>query len=461
MPEAYYRGMGRRFDLLLALVVIVTAGCGGSPAPPPTPSPGTGVGETITGRERLGWDQPASDTAELATFRYAIYVDSTRFELSDVTCGSPAGPGGFACSGRLPAMSVGSHTLELAAFFDTGGIVESPKSAPLRVTVTGATSPAIAPPLRSGDTVTTGDGVKLGATLLASGLEDVVDVALLPDGRVVVAERAGRVRIAAGKAVADALAAGTDGGILSLALDRDADGAGYLFVLHAPPGAFRIVRYRIAGSSLVDRMALVRDVPASAEPSGALRVGPDGKLYAALDDAGNRDEAAGPSEWNGKILRFNTDGGTPDDQPAASPVFWSGLKSPRGLGWTPDGAALWMAEKGSEGMERVKALVTGPERPRRAAQRAAHALPQPLGARSLAFHRGDDVREFRGDMFIAASDAACLLRVRFDPSDRLRAISSEKMLEGRIGPVRSVVVATDGSLYVAGQSSIWRLARPR
>ena len=61
---------------------------------------------------------------------------------------------------------------------DTGGIVESPKSAPLRATVTGAASPAIAPPLQQGDTVTTGDGVKLAATLLASGLEDVVDLAL-------------------------------------------------------------------------------------------------------------------------------------------------------------------------------------------------------------------------------------------------------------------------------------------
>jgi glucose/arabinose dehydrogenase len=450
--------MARRFYLLLALLI---AGCGGGTPAPPTPSPGTGVGETITGRERLGWDQPAPDTAELATFRYAIYVDGTRFELTEVTCGSTAGAGGFPCSGRLPAMSVGSHTLELAAFIDAGGIAESPRSAPLRVNVTAATSPVIAQPLQPGDTVTTADGVKLGATLLASGLDDVVDFALMPDGRIVVAERAGRVRIVAGKAVGDALRAGSDGGILSLALDRDPDGIGSIFVLHTPPGAFRIVRYRIAGSALVDRAALIRDVPASAEPSGALRIGPDGKLHAAMDDGGSRDAAARLSEWSGKILRLNTDGSTPDDQPAASPVFWSGLTSPRGLSWTPDGGTLWMAERGAEGMERVKALVTGPERPRRAVQRAAHALPQPLGARSLAFHRGDDLREFRGDLFIAASEAAYLLRVRFDPSDRLRAVSSEKLLEGKIGPVRSVAVSADGSVVVAGEASIWRLARVR
>jgi glucose/arabinose dehydrogenase len=202
-------------------------------------------------------------------------------------------------------------------------------------------------------------------------------------------------------------------------------------------------------------------VPASTKPSGALRLGPDGKLYAALDDGGSHDAAARPSEWSGKILRFNADGSTPDDQPAASPVLLSGLKSPRGLGWTPDGATLWMAEQGAEGVERVKAFAIGPERPRRANERASHALPQPLGARALAVHRGDDVREFRGDLFIAASEAAYLLRVRFDPSDPTRAMSSEKLLEGRIGPVRAVAVSADGALIVAGDSSIWRLARVR
>jgi glucose/arabinose dehydrogenase len=452
--------VARRYYVLLALLA---GGCGGTP--PPTPSPGPGTGESITGRERLGWDQQAPSTAELATFRYAIYVDGTRSEIADATCGTGAGPAGFSCSGRLPAMSNGTHTLELAAFFDAGGIVESAKSPPLRVTVAATAAPASANPLQSREIVTTGDGVRLETALVASGLQDVVDFALMPDGRLIVAERAGRVRVVAAGGVTDALRAdpGTpaaDGGILALTLDPDVARTGHVFVTHTPPGAFRVVRYRIAGSALVERMALIRDVPASADPSASLRAGPDGKLYAAFDDGDNRDAAARLSEWSGKILRLNGDGGTPDDQPAASPVFWSGLKAPRGLAWTPDTGTLWMAEQGGEGMERVRALVTGPERPRRAAQRASHALPQPLGARALAFYRGDDIREFRGDMFVAG-ETGYLLRVRFDPSEPLRAISSERLLDGRIGPVRAVAVSADGALYVAGTSAIWRLVRSR
>ena len=102
---------------------------------------------------------------------------------------------------------------------------------------------------------------------------------------------------------------------------------------------------------------------------------------------------------------MNLDGSTPDDQPAASPVFWSGLRAPRGLAWTPDGTILWMADQAADASERVTALVTGTARPRRVSQRVTFALPRPLGARSLALHRGDDIREFRGDLFAAASEA--------------------------------------------------------
>jgi glucose/arabinose dehydrogenase len=453
--------MARRSYLLLALL---TVACGRTPPPTPSTGGGTGPTETITGRERLGWEQPASGTAELATFRYAIYVDGTRSEIADARCGATAGPGGFECSGRLPAMTPGTHTLELATFFDSIGTIEGAKSPPLRVIVVASANAAAATPLQPGNVVTTADGIKLEAALAASGLNDVVDFALMPDGRIVVAERAGRVRIASGTAVTDALGGGRekaagDGGILALAVDPER--TENLYVIHTPSGGFRVVKYRIAGAALVDRVALLRDVPASAEPSAALRVGPDGKLYAAFDDGGSRDAAARMSDWSGKILRLNSDGGTPYDQPAGSPVFWSGLRSPRGLGWTPDGGTLWMAEQAPEGLERVRALVTGDERPRRAAQRASHPLPQPLGARSLAFHRGGDIREFRGDMFVAGSEAGYLLRVRFDKSDPLRAMSSEKLLEGRIGPVRAVAVSADGSLYVAGESAVWRLARAR
>lgn len=453
--------MAARLYPLLALALV--AACGRTP--PPTPSPPSDPGETITGRERLGWDQPAGDAAELATFRYAIYVDSVRSELAEVICGATPGPGGFACSGRLPALANGTHTLELAAFIlDAGGALESPRSAPLRVTVSALTAPPIdAPPLAAGDAITTADGLTLHAERIAADLNDVVDLALLASGDLLVAERDGGLRVVrhglrVPPSITDLPSSGRDGGIASVTAAPDFIRTGHVFVIHTPPGGFRIVRYRAAGDALVDRMPLMRDVAASPDSAAVLRFGPDGKLYAAFDDGGSRETAARASEWNGKVLRLNPDGSTPDDQPAASPVFWSGLRAPRGLAWAADGT-LWIADERRERLERLAALGVESIRPRRPGQRASYPLPQPFGARALAFHPGGNVPDLRGNLLIAANDAGYLLRIRFDAVDPHRIVTSERLLEGRIGPVRAATAGRDGSIYVAGGTSLWRLGR--
>jgi glucose/arabinose dehydrogenase len=446
--------MPRRLSLVLAAALV--AGCRSDP-PPPGSAPGSGSGDTITGRERIGWTQTAANPAELATLRYAIYVDGARSELAGASCSPVPVEGGFDCSGQLPSMSPGTHALQLAAFTDAG---ESQRSSPLSVTVAGVAAPAPANPLVDGERVTTEDGVTLSTELVAEGFADVVDLALASDGRLVVAERSGWIYVVApGEGSPDGLPSSTipEGTLLTLALSPDFARSGHLFVISSSQGAFRLSRHRLFESQLIERMHVLPDIPAAAQPSAVLRFGPDGKLYAAFDDGGSQDAAARLSDWRGKLLRLNPDGSTPDDQPAASPVFWSGLAVPRGLDWSPEGL-LWMAELGADRVERIRALVTTGSRPRRAGQRASYVLPGSVGATSVAFHRGDSVRQFRGNMFIAARDAAYLLRVRFDEQERTRALATEKMLEGRIGTARAVQAAADGSLYVATESAVWRLA---
>ena len=90
----------------------------------------------VAGTERFAWTQTAADNRELATFRYAVYVDGLRVELMNVSC-TPASSKAsteFECSASLPAMSPGTHSLELAIFTVDGGVVrESPRSAPLMI----------------------------------------------------------------------------------------------------------------------------------------------------------------------------------------------------------------------------------------------------------------------------------------------------------------------------------------
>ncbi len=89
-------------------------------------------------------------------------------------------------------------------------------------------------------------------------------------------------------------------------------------------------RYRSVGHRLGERAVLLDRIPASARGAGgALRFGPDGKIYLALDDAANGRTAGSLASYNGKVLRLNADATTPDDRtpfsPIDSPVFRDNL----------------------------------------------------------------------------------------------------------------------------------------
>ena len=372
---------------------MLAAACQKDTPAPPSPGPGGGSGETISGRERLGWDQPALNAAELATYRFAVHVDDVRSEMSEVTCGSTAGPNGFACSGRLPAMSPGAHRLELTTFVASGdGILESTKSPALQVTVTGASSPVDAVHLQDGETLATSDGIRLAAQLVADGLDNPSDLAITPDGRVFVAQQHGVVVLDRESA---RIALSDSGHPLSIALDPGFARTRQVYVIEAVPAGdtvtFRTSRYRELGGRLIERLVLLPELAAANEPKAALRFGPDGRLYAAFDDGGSADAAMKLSEWNGKVLRLEADGRTPADQPSASPVLVSALKSPRGLAWTPDGATMWLADVGADGIERLRAIAMTNERPRRAGQRASYALPDRVGLASMVVHSGEGI----------------------------------------------------------------------
>jgi len=138
-------GVNRFRALAIFTVAAVCIGCRGNPPEPPVVTPPSGS-ETINGSERIGWEQRAGDPIELAAIRYAVYVDGARSELTGVSCATTATATGYACTARLPPMSAGNHSLEIASFIQDGGTFESARSAALRVTVTAASAAAVPSP---------------------------------------------------------------------------------------------------------------------------------------------------------------------------------------------------------------------------------------------------------------------------------------------------------------------------
>jgi aldose sugar dehydrogenase len=445
-------------------------------------SPDEGGGQ-LSGSERLGWNQSSADPAELPTYRYVAYVDGARSDLADVSC-VPAGATQVSCSARLPTMSPGSHTIELATVSGSGA--ESERSAPLMVnagtsgsvttsvesgnadTATAKNAKETAAPTKwNGNTqVVTRDGVRMRLEQISDAVVEPIDMSFLPDGRLLVAEREGRVQIVSeGRLLPQSalLKDETLEQLHAIAVDPQFDRTHFVYTVFTSSSrsgarTFGIARFREVSNTLAERV-IIRDqiARASSAPSASLRVAADGKLLAAFDDADSARLAEDLSSASGKILRLNPDGTTPDDQAGGSPLFSYAYRSPRGFDWHPTSQALWIADRDRPDWSRLSVVAMGEGRLRRGVPRTAYRLPQDSPASSIAFYRADASPALRNNLFLASEEGRHLLRILIDPQEPSRIVATERLLQDVIGGVRTVSVGADGAIYLGTANAIGRL----
>jgi glucose/arabinose dehydrogenase len=461
--------------IVVCLAVVCATACDDTPEPPDmTPAPV----EDVTGTERIGWMQSASDAVELSTFGYAIYVDGVRSELAGVACQKTAASPDFECSAPLPELSPGVHTLELAAFVVDGQLLESARSAPIQVNRTSAAttlappapgpgSPGQAPPAGSPGTqpLVAPDGQRLRLETIAEGLARPTDLAFLPDGRVLVAEEGGSVRVVTpdGRMLPAPALTIEPGSNETRLLSIAADARGIVYAIYArrsPSGrsAFTLASFRERANVLSGEIVLLDDIQTAEPAAASVRIGPDGKLFVAFDDRGDARLAGDFGSLNGKILRLNPDGTTPGDQAGFSPVYAAGLRSPRGLDWRLSSALLWIADGAPQGSGELRAV--GIERGTgiRGVTQVSYALPRGTPPSGIAVYRGSSIPSFAGSVLIASDEGRQLLRVRFDPAAPTKALETERLLRDTIGGIRAVSVSPSGVIYLATANAIATLA---
>jgi glucose/arabinose dehydrogenase len=315
----------------------------------------------------------------------------------------------------------------------------------------------------------TSDGVRLGIQLVKEGLVRPSAIAFAPDGRIFIGERNGRVRIMSGGAsesdpsqLDEIVASETNGGLLGLAVDPAFEQTRSVYALYTVAGregktAFRLARFREAGGILGQRAVLLDGIDAATLASGALAIGADGKIYSAFDDGGNPAARDALASYNGKILRLNPDGTTPEDQPGKSPVYSSGYRAPKSLDWHTTSKSLWVADDREANDDLVVLGGSSPRSPRAVVN---NRIPLPQRIAALAFYRGDLMPSFRGNLLVAAK-AGDLLRLRFDQRTGSRVESTERLFLGDGVQVRSVAIGADEAIYVATDDALVRLAPSR
>ena len=454
--------MGALLRPACLLALLAAAACDNSK--PPSSPPPTNAGDTITGRERIGWVQNAGES-EIAGYGYALYVDGTRRVLDSPACTAAASAGTWNCAAPLPPMTPGTHSLELAAFVLHGSeTIESPRSAPIRVTVAGSTAPPDAHPPVDGFAVDV-DGIPFTLDVLTRTLVAPVDLAAADDGRIFVAERGGDLLIVDPRGVVTtggslaALEPGGEARLESVALASDFESSAILYAAYVAPepsggrAMLRVVRLRERQNRL-GQAAVISSHPVPADASAILRAGADGHLYIGVgtDEADGRSAAQNLSAAAGKVLRLRPDGRTPAGNPWSSPVYAVGHHRPRGLAWELPSGRLWEVEAGDAAGDELNVLQAGanygwPD----VGTAAAHPRVMPP-ARVLASgtapsglvvgHTG--AGPFRGQLLVSSRRSGTILRFALDDAGRTHPAGS--LLDGRLGALGPLALDRHGTV---------------
>ena len=314
--------------------------------------------------------------------------------------------------------------------------------------------------------------------LIAGGLVAPWAMDLAPDGRLFVTERVGRVRVvqlgAGGGLRPDAWAtlgvsqrAGSEKGLLGIALDPDFAHTGFVYLYYSYASANgtrnKVVRMRDANGKGGEETVLLDGIPGSeAHDGGRLKFGPDGKLYAATGDAENGANAQDQRSLGGKILRINRDGSIPADNPFAGSPIWSlGHRNVQGLAWQPDSGALFATEHGPSNLfpdcchDEVNLIVAG----------GNYGWPAVRGIAGDVRYRDPVVESgnvetwaptgeafatqpgpLRGSLLFAALRGQHLHRVVFGLDGRI--LFQEKLLTNEYGRLRDVFELASGEFLV-------------
>jgi glucose/arabinose dehydrogenase len=299
---------------------------------------------------------------------------------------------------------------------------------------------------------------------VATGLEIPWDLAFLPDGRALVTERPGRVRLLTSDGqlapvARVAVSSRGEGGLLGIALDPEFLDNQLVYLYFTGTTSMHLERWRWTGSRLVREASLVDGIEAGdVHDSGRIAFGPDGRLYLATGDAGSPDLAQDPRSLNGKLLAL-----TPQQyhgSTAADPtMIASGLRNTQGFDWQP-GTGLLIANDhgpsgfdGPEGYDEVNVIVPGgnygwPDAIGDDTDGGRFLAPariylDPIAPSGGTFLTGDSA--WQGQYVLAALRGEELHRLTIDGD---RVVADEPFLTGQYGRLRSVVEAPDGSLYV-------------
>lgn len=331
-----------------------------------------------------------------------------------------------------------------------------------------ATRPALAMP------------AELERTALVTGLNQPTAFRFLPDGRILISEKQGAIKLYANGQVQDepvitlaVLPTDNDEerGLLGIEPDPNFDQNGYLYLSYTTAANYdRLSRITVVGNTAdpaTEVVLMQSDQPGNIyHHGGEIRFGPDGLLYWAMGMNTYNPNSQNLSNVHGKILRLNKDGSAPADNPfvntpnAIDQIWAYGLRNPFRFSFAPNGVLL-SGDVGGDAWEELNVIEAGGNYGWPLAEGVCDGCPYinpvytyphtppPAKAGSITsvmVYTGTTLpEEYRNKVFIADYTLGFIKYLTFDST--YRSFISEQMLDADAGTVVQLDQGPDGNIY--------------
>jgi len=321
--------------------------------------------------------------------------------------------------------------------------------------------------------------------MLTLDLEQPWGMAFLPDGRLLITERPGRLRIFANGRLERAPVGGLpkvyargQGGLLDVCLHPDFARNARLYLTYSGEGeggaATVLARAEFRNNALVGVQRIFEALPRT---SGGLHFGSRvvfdraGLLYVTCGERYQMQRAQNLADLGGKVVRLRDDGTVPPDNPfvgregARPEIFTYGHRNPQGMAMHPVTGRIWLVEHGPRGGDELNLLKAGanygwprathgidysgstisPSKSLPGMEDPVRVWVPSISPSGLAFYTGDRFPGWKGSVFTGALSDNALIRVELDGD---RYVGEERLLVDLLPYIRDVRQGPDGLLYI-------------
>jgi glucose/arabinose dehydrogenase len=332
---------------------------------------------------------------------------------------------------------------------------------------------------------------------LVEWLEKPWSLAFLPDGRMLVTERAGRLRVVKHGKLDPRPVQGLpqvtehgQGGLHDVVPHPQFATNQLIYLAYAARGrdgvGTELARGKLVGDHLENVRVLFRQEPKGTSGNhfgGRIVFDRAGYLYLTLGDRGEKERAQRPGDHAGSVIRLHDDGRVPEDNPFFGKPGWKpekfdlGHRNQQGAALHPVTGILWTHEHGPQGGDEINLIRRGRnygwpvitygvnygigtkigEGARKSGmEQPVHYWAPSIAPSGMAFYTGDKFPRWQGNLFVGALKDQMLVRLRLEGD---RVVHEERMLKGALGRIRDVRVGPDGYIYLLNDEGRGMLAR--